>query len=597
MSPSGAPSTGLGPGEVGPGVRLGRYEILLGVAQGGMARVWAAKQHGQRGFSKTVAVKTILPALAMDQEFETMFLDEARIAAGVHHPNVCEIFDLGEENGTLYLAMEWVNGESLARVLKPRRPASPERAPTAERLNARIAARIVSDACAGLHAAHELCDENGNRLGVVHRDVSPQNILIGVDGNTRVTDFGVAKALGSAHEATTIGQIKGKAAYMSPEQAAGSRVDRRSDVFALGIVLYEATTGQRPFSGESQLGTVKQILAGTFDPPSVLVPGYPRELEAIVLRAMAMDPMQRFPTADRMRVALEEWIARSGAVVTETQVGTLVRERVGAMVDERMARIRQLMQSSAPALVPTPSLPPPVESASAPGSHPSQVSRVSVMTHLTPGGTPAPHQFGAPLTSKRGSPALLGAGLGLGAFAVFAMVGAAIFLSRGGTAAPSAELAVSAPAPPAAPKSPSPSAAAKEPTRGPPIRLRLVIPSEGVRFELDGKPLPAIAREIPRPPPGGVELLKVSADGYQEDVLRVDDSTGEVLDVLLAKASDAPAARAAPLESAATAARAEPPAATAMKPAADEPAAAPKPAAAKPAAPKPGKPDIPENPF
>src|SRR5262245_47521347 len=164
-----------------------------------MARVWAARQQGQRGFSKIVAIKTILPALASDPEFEAMFLDEARVAAGVHHPSVCEIFDLGEEQGVLYLAMEWVNGESLARVLKAGPPAAAGGPGTALRLGPRIAGRIVADACGGLHAAHELCDDTGNRLNVVHRDVSPQNILLSIDGTLKITDFGVAKALGSAH--------------------------------------------------------------------------------------------------------------------------------------------------------------------------------------------------------------------------------------------------------------------------------------------------------------------------------------------------------------------------------------------------------------
>src|SRR5690606_10938341 len=190
------------------------------------------------------------PTLSSDPTFEAMFLDEARVAASVHHPNVCQIFDLGEDAGVLYLAMEWVNGESLARILKPpAKSGSGKREP--ERLNARIAARIIADAAAGLHAAHELADESGQHLGVVHRDVSPQNILVSLTGNVKVTDFGVAKALGMNHEATAAGQVKGKAAYMSPEQATGGEIDRRSDIFALGIVLYEITTGQRPFHGEN----------------------------------------------------------------------------------------------------------------------------------------------------------------------------------------------------------------------------------------------------------------------------------------------------------------------------------------------------------
>src|SRR5258708_5403358 len=168
----------LSTSSLGPGAQLGRYQLLLPIAYGGMARVWAARLFGQRGFTKLVAIKTILPHLAHDPEFERMFLDEARIAAGVHHPNVCEIYELGEEGRVLYLAMEWVNGDALVNVLRG--------SGATEAIELRVAARIVADACAGLHAAHELSDLDGSRLGVVHRDVSPHNVLISIDGTIKV---------------------------------------------------------------------------------------------------------------------------------------------------------------------------------------------------------------------------------------------------------------------------------------------------------------------------------------------------------------------------------------------------------------------------
>ena len=214
---------------LGPGARLGRYELLCPVAYGGMARVWAARQHGQRGFQKTVAIKTILPHLAHNPEFERMFLDEARIAAGVHHPNVTEIYELGEEGHVLYLAMEWVNGDSLVHVLKG--IASKQAQP----IELRIAARIIADACAGLHAAHELTDDDGSLLNVVHRDVSPHNIMVSLEGTVKMTDFGVAKAFGQSHQATMAGQVKGKVAYMAPEHIGGTTFDRRADIFAMGV--------------------------------------------------------------------------------------------------------------------------------------------------------------------------------------------------------------------------------------------------------------------------------------------------------------------------------------------------------------------------
>src|SRR5580704_10867969 len=209
----------LSTSSLGPGARLGRYELLLPIAYGGMARVWSARQHGQRGFSKLVAIKTILPHLAHSPEFERMFLDEARIAAGVHHPNVTEIYELGEEGHVLYLVMEWVNGESLVHVVRGLG------GQTIVPIEPRIAARIAAEACAGLHAAHELCDDQGRPLNVVHRDVSPHNILVSIEGTVKVTDFGVAKAMGQSHQATVAGQIKGKIAYMAPEVISGAAFD------------------------------------------------------------------------------------------------------------------------------------------------------------------------------------------------------------------------------------------------------------------------------------------------------------------------------------------------------------------------------------
>ncbi len=319
-------------GALAPGSRLGRYELLVPIAKGGMARVWAARLHGQRGFTKLVAIKTILPHLAKEAEFEKMFLDEARIAAGVHHPNVCEIYELGEEGAVLYLAMEWISGDSFARVLRATGKTEP--------VDVRLACRVVADAAAGLHAAHELCDDHGRPLGVVHRDVSPHNILLSADGNVKVADFGVAKALGQLHEQTSAGQLKGKINYMAPEQITGAATDRRSDVFALGCVLYEATTGVKPFKGDGEHQVMHNVLSGNYPRPSTLMPGFPPELEAILAKALSLQPQDRFPTAERMRHALEEYLARSGAIVTQSNVAQIVRMRLGHVVDRRKERIR-----------------------------------------------------------------------------------------------------------------------------------------------------------------------------------------------------------------------------------------------------------------
>jgi len=316
-----------------PGQRLGRYVLLSPVAQGGMARVWAARQVGIRGFQKLVAIKTISPALAADAEFERMFLDEARIAAAIHHPNVAEILDLGEVGSVLFLAMEWVDGVSLLTLLKAR-PRVPLPDP--------IAARIIADACAGLHAAHELRGEHGEALGVVHRDVSPHNILVSQDGNVKVADFGVAKAMGLEHAPTVAGQLKGKVAYMSPEQAMGDvSVDRRSDIFSLGAVLYECVTGQRAWAGANDVARLQNLLAGNIIPPRQVRTDLPQDLENILAYCLAIDPARRFQTADQLRVALEQFLVSRKLVVSPTDVGAYVQSLCGRELDDRRARIRQ----------------------------------------------------------------------------------------------------------------------------------------------------------------------------------------------------------------------------------------------------------------
>lgn len=344
----------LGHDALRPGARLGRYELLVPIATGGMARVWAARQHGQRGFTKLVAIKTILPHLAREAEFERMFLDEARIASGIHHPNVCEIYELGEEGSVLYLAMEWVNGEALVHILRGGRGAKEGAKPDAIPIDPRLATRIMADAAAGVHAAHNLTDDMGAQLNVVHRDVSPHNILLSADGNVKVTDFGVAKALGQIHNATNSGQLRGKLAYMPPEQVSGNFVDRRSDVFALGCVLYEITTGRAPFVADGEAQLMKLVAAGEFPRPTQIAHGFPEELESIILRAMAKDPVQRFGTAERLRLALEEWLARSGPVVTQSHVSVVVQQRIGKVIERRREKIRTASQNPEAAITPPP---------------------------------------------------------------------------------------------------------------------------------------------------------------------------------------------------------------------------------------------------
>ncbi len=287
---------------------LGRYELLVPVAQGGMATVWAARMTGAHDLSKIVAIKTMLPTLSCDPRFEKMFLSEAELAARIKHPNVCEILDLGEENGVLYLAMEWIHGESLVTLL-----GDCERA--GRRVPFAAAACIGAEAARGLHAAHELKDESGELVGVVHRDVSPHNILVTYDGIVKIVDFGVAKAVARAdHQTTHAGHLKGKVLFMAPEQAFCDEVDRRTDVFALGIVLYQLTTGTHPFRADNELATLARITSPDPVPaPATLVPDYPPELAAVVMKALAKERDQRFDSMRDLADALEVVAAQLAA--------------------------------------------------------------------------------------------------------------------------------------------------------------------------------------------------------------------------------------------------------------------------------------------
>jgi serine/threonine-protein kinase len=323
--------------ELRPGVVLGRYELLLPIAQGGMATVWAARQKGSRGFQKTVAVKTMLPGLTDDPQFEQMFLDEATLASKVHHPNVAEILDVGEEGDVLYIVMEWVDGEALSVIAKAARKSQ-------TLVPQRIVLRVLGQACAGLHAAHELRDDDGHLLELVHRDVSPQNILVTYDGAVKLVDFGVAKAIGRAGGETTAGQLKGKVPYMSPEQAKGGKVDRRTDVFAMGIVLYKLTVGVHPFLGASDMQTMQHIIGRPLLSPRMKYPSFPPELEKVLLKCLEKDPDKRFQTVADLDRALDRVLGATGVSVVDDDVGSLVRTLLGDRGQKRRASLREAVK-------------------------------------------------------------------------------------------------------------------------------------------------------------------------------------------------------------------------------------------------------------
>jgi serine/threonine-protein kinase len=291
-----------------------------------MAHVWLGRFKGKHGFEKLVAIKTILPEHALDAHFRNMFLDEARIASGVEHPNVAHILDLGEWRDCLYLVMEYVDGDSLSRL---RRSVEKQ----GMKLPVQLTLRIFADMCAGLHAAHELKADDGTPLAVVHRDVSPQNLLIPVNGVPKVIDFGVAKARQRLGSETSAGFAKGKSRYMSPEQALAKAVDRRADVFAMGAMLYEVVEGHAPYDGPNDMARLHALITGE---EIRAVPQAPHpSIEKVVVKALARDPDQRFATAGEMRAAIEDAMVAMKARASAEDIGAFVTEHTADRIAER----------------------------------------------------------------------------------------------------------------------------------------------------------------------------------------------------------------------------------------------------------------------
>ncbi len=280
--------------------RFGNYRLIGPLAKGGMAELSLAVQTGLQGFTRVVALKRVLPATAVDPAFVQMFLDEARLAARLEHPNIVRIYDFGLEQERYFMAMEYLPGEDLGQVGAFANSAGVPIAPE-------VAAAIVERAAEALHFAHELTDAAGAPLGLVHRDVNPSNILLTYLGHVKVVDFGIAKASTNNFQ-TEAGALKGKMGYLAPEQLAGGELDRRCDVFGLGITLWELLAGERLFQRESQAATLSAVHQGVVPPLRDLRPDVDDELEEIINRALARDANQRFQTAAQMQEALEQWL-------------------------------------------------------------------------------------------------------------------------------------------------------------------------------------------------------------------------------------------------------------------------------------------------
>lgn len=315
---------------------IGRYRIVDEIGVGGMASVHLARVDGAGGVQKWVAIKRIHQHLVQDEQVVKMFMDEARIAASISHPNVAQVFDVGSDNNVHWLAMEYLHGEPLREVLRYEMECG-------NLMDPALATRIVAEAAEGLHAAHELRGQDGNWLNLVHRDVTPHNLFVTYDGVVKVVDFGIAKVAHRLSE-TQAGTLKGKIAYMAPEQAAGRELDRRTDIFSLGVVLWELLTGMRLFRMESDLETYERVRMCQVPSPSTILAGFPQELDEIVMKALRKDPAQRFQTAREFSRALNQFLVHSGRFIGAEEKAGYLSAVFGDRIAQRNAYLKLAAQ-------------------------------------------------------------------------------------------------------------------------------------------------------------------------------------------------------------------------------------------------------------
>jgi serine/threonine protein kinase len=354
---------------------VGRYVLYDEIAAGGMATVHYGRLRGPVGFSRTVAIKRLHPQFAKDPEFVSMFLDEGRLASRIRHPNVVQTLDVVALDGEVFLIMEHVMGETLSRLGR-------ESQSRGQPVPLPVVSAILCGMLHGLHAAHEATSDRGEPLGIVHRDVSPQNVIVGAEGVARVLDFGVAKAAGQAH-ATREGHVKGKLPYMAPEQLDNRAVDRRTDVYAAGVVLWETLTLQRLFGADSEGGIVRAIFDRLVEPPGKLASGIPRALDQICLRALQRDPRKRFDSARQMALAIEAAVPMASTTRTAEWVELLAEE----VLSGRSRMVAAIESSSDGGAGDAPLG---VTSAGMEGSAPTQVSGLSISSVVRAKSAPAP---------------------------------------------------------------------------------------------------------------------------------------------------------------------------------------------------------------
>jgi serine/threonine protein kinase len=498
-------------------VPLGKYQLLRKIASGGMGQVFLAREHGA-GIERLVVIKRVLPHLAQDEGFLEMFQEEAQLVAGLRHPNLITILEWAQVEGRYCLAMEYVQGEDVRRLDRFARGRGTP-------VPVGLALRIVAEAAAGLHYAHQACDAEGRPLQLVHRDVSPQNILVGFDGGVKVIDFGVAKAAGSTSNTAT-GVLKGKYPYMSPEQADGQPVDARSDLFALGVVLWELLTRHRLFKGESDLMTLRLVRDCQVPPPSLLNPALPSGLDALVLRALAPTPAARFPDCGAFRLALEDFLVQSQLSASNAHLSAWLRELYAERIANE-ANPAQLDQLSEEADLDARSNASRSSSSGLPVQAPSRVPPAARPEFTR---TVVPE---APRRRARWAWAATGAGLALLA------VGSAIILLRQQALISNLPVTVPAP-PPLAQPAPEPQ----------PLPVTLTVRSEpaGARVEVEGAPYGETPLELPLEPDSPPVTLALTLEGYEPTSRRVSAGDAPELSVKLhpRQATHKPPRRGAP---------------------------------------------------
>ncbi|MDP7038300.1 MAG: serine/threonine-protein kinase, partial [Myxococcota bacterium] len=321
-------------------VVFGKYLLVDRVNVGGMAEVFKGKTFGVQGFERILAVKRILPNMAEDEEFINMFVDEARIAVQLSHSNIVQIYELGKFNEQYYIAMEYVSGRDLRQILDHFKKAK-------DLIPQNAACYIISKICEGLDYAHRKNDPSGKPLNFIHRDVSPQNILLSFDGDIKITDFGIAKAEDRASK-TQAGVLKGKFGYMSPEQVRGLVIDRRSDIFAVGILLYEMVTGERLFLSESDFSTLEKVRNADVKPPREINPDVSPELEAVVMKALAKERDDRYPWASDLQDDLQQFLIQDNSIFSSKDLAGLMHTRYEQHINEEMQKMEQYQKMNAP---------------------------------------------------------------------------------------------------------------------------------------------------------------------------------------------------------------------------------------------------------